>query len=73
MHFLIGLIVVFVVVAIVARRNAGTRQCRWRQDRAGARAGEMRYACINCGAECFSGKGPPRRCLAADPSRAPKD
>tara|TARA_R110002124_G_scaffold286052_1_gene465787 strand:+ start:671 stop:892 length:222 start_codon:yes stop_codon:yes gene_type:complete len=57
-------IVAVVVISIYQRRNGGKRRCRWRQSRAGSRGSLMKYNCVTCGAEAFSAKGKPDRCLA---------
>lgn len=57
-------VIAVIAVAIYAHRHADTRQCRWRQDRAGARGALMKYNCVTCGAEAFRAKGKPDRCLA---------
>ncbi|WP_366869474.1 hypothetical protein [uncultured Roseobacter sp.] len=63
MHIVVGLIIAFVVVAIFARRNRGTRRCRWREDRNGDRGSLRKYKCSACGAEAFTAsKGPPDTC-----------
>ena len=63
MHIIIGLIIAFVIVAIFARRNKATRNCRWRADRTGDRGTLKKYRCAACGAEGFSATGgPPRDC-----------
>ncbi|MEM9638022.1 MAG: hypothetical protein AAGA94_10285 [Pseudomonadota bacterium] len=63
MHIVIGLIIAFIVVAIVARRSRGTRRCRWREDRSGDRGSLRKYKCAACGAEAFTAsKGPPDTC-----------
>ncbi len=60
----LAFLVAIVIVAIYAHRHADTRQCRWRQDRAGARGALMKYDCVTCGAEAFRANGKPDRCLA---------
>jgi hypothetical protein len=63
MHIILGLIIAFVIVAIVARRNRGTRQCRWRADRRDDSGALSRYRCAFCGAETFTSDGkPPKEC-----------
>lgn len=64
MPLLIALIIAFVVVAIYARRNAGTRSCRWREDRAGSKGALIKYNCVTCGAEAFRSTGTPDRCMS---------
>ncbi|WP_299674070.1 hypothetical protein [uncultured Roseobacter sp.] len=65
MHIVIGLIIAFVLVAFFARRNRGTRRCRWREDRTGNRGALRKYKCAACGAEAFTAtKGPPDSCKA---------
>lgn len=63
MHIVLGLILAFVIVALYARRNRGTRCCRWREDRRANRGTLRKYKCAACGAEVFTAqKGPPRDC-----------
>lgn len=57
-------VIAVIAVAIYAHRHADTRQCRWRQDRAGAKGALMKYNCVTCGAEAFRANGKPDRCLA---------
>lgn len=57
MHIIVGLIIAFVIVAVVARQRSGTRMCRWREDR---RLGN--WHCVYCGARS-EGEEKPRRCL----------
>ena len=64
MLLLIALVIAFVIVAIVARRKAPTRACRWREDRAGSKGALMKYNCITCGAEAFRAQGKPDRCFS---------
>ena len=64
MPILIALIVAVIVVAIVARRGAATRNCRWREDRAGSKGALIKYNCVSCGAEAFRSNGKPDRCLS---------
>ncbi len=45
MHIVIGLVIAFIIVAIVARRNRDTRRCRWRADRTGDRGALRKYKC----------------------------
>lgn len=61
MIYLIGLVVVFVLVAIFARPDM--RACRWRADRSRDRDGESYWRCAACGAECFTAGKPPQDCL----------
>jgi|TARA_R110002049_G_scaffold23781_4_gene84515 hypothetical protein len=56
-------VIALVIVAIVARRGAATRDCRWREDRTGDRGTLRKYQCTACGAEAFRSEGPPDRCL----------
>jgi hypothetical protein len=68
MHILFGLLVAFVLVALYARRNRATRQCRWREDRTGDRGKLRKYRCAACGAEGYSATGgPPRDCKSGLP------
>ncbi|KAJ02806.1 hypothetical protein JQT66_14490 [Sulfitobacter mediterraneus] len=67
MPLFIAFVIAVIVVAIVARRNAGIRQCRWREDRAGSKGALVKYNCINCGAEAFRSTGKPDRCLSGQP------
>ena len=62
--FILALIIAVVVVAMVARRSAGVRQCRWREDRAGSKGALIKYNCVTCGEEAFRTTGKPDRCLA---------
>lgn len=64
MPFLIALVIAVIVVAFVARRNAPTRACRWREDRAGSKGALVKYNCMNCRAEAFRSTGKPDRCLS---------
>lgn len=64
MPLLIAFVIAVVVVAIVARRGAATRACRWREDRAGSKGALIKYKCINCGADAFRSTGKPDRCLS---------
>lgn len=62
MHILIGLILAFVVMALLSRR--GTRGCRWRMDRSRNQDGQTFYKCMACGAEQFTeDAAPPLSCL----------
>lgn len=59
MHILIGLIIAFIVVALLSNRK--TRHCRWREYRQ-----EMgsRWRCVHCGHEIMGAQGQtPKRCL----------
>ena len=68
MHIILGLVIVFIVVAIVARRNRDTRQCRWRADRSGDHGALRKYKCSYCGAETFTSDGkPPKLCKRDHP------
>ncbi len=64
MPILIALILAFIIVAVVARRKAPTRACRWREDRAASKGALIKYNCITCGAEAFRAQGQPDRCLS---------
>jgi hypothetical protein len=65
MLVIVGLVIAFVIVAMVARQTRATRHCRWRPDRSGDRAGQHKYRCAACGAETFcTTDTPPDRCLA---------
>ncbi|MFG6591746.1 hypothetical protein [Sulfitobacter sp. 1A12157] len=57
------IVIVFVIVLTFARRNAPTRDCRWREDRAGDKGALRKYHCVACGAEAYRSEGPPDRCL----------
>lgn len=70
MPILIALVVAVIVVAVVARRNAPTRHCRWREDRAGSKGALIKYNCIACGTEVFRSNGKPGSCLST--MKAPK-
>ncbi len=65
MPILIALIVAVIIVAIVARRGAPTRNCRWREDRTGSKGALIKYNCISCGAEVFRSTGKPKNCMSA--------
>ncbi len=65
MHIVVGLIVAFVIVALVARSRKTTRHCRWRADRSGDKGNLRKYICSACGAEAFTASsGPPETCKA---------
>lgn len=64
MPFLILAVGVLVVVAFVAHRRSPTRNCRWREDRAGSKGTLVKYACVTCGAEAFRSTGKPDTCLS---------
>lgn len=51
MHIVIGLILTFVVMALLSKRR--TRRCRWRMDRSQSREGQTYFKCMACGAEAF--------------------
>ena len=56
---LIGLVVAFVLVAVLT--NRATRACRWREYPG---EGGSRWTCVNCGAETEGARGrPPATCL----------
>lgn len=65
MPILFALIVAVIIIAVVARRNAPTRNCRWREDRAGTKGALVKYNCVSCGAEAFRGNGKPDKCLSS--------
>ncbi len=65
MPILIALIVAIIIVAIVARRNAPTRNCRWREDRGGSKGALIKYNCVSCGAEVFRSNGKPDKCMSS--------
>lgn len=64
MPLLIIALVVLCVVIIVARMRAPTRNCRWREDRAGSKGALIKYNCVTCGAEAFRSTGKPDSCLS---------
>ncbi len=64
MPLLIALVIAVVIVAIVVRRRAPTRGCRWREDRAGSKGALVRFHCAACGAEAYRANGKPDRCLS---------
>jgi hypothetical protein len=64
MPLLIAAVVVIIVVAIVAYRRSPTRNCRWREDRAGSKGALVKYNCVTCGAEAFRSQGKPDSCLS---------
>ena len=62
MHIAIGLIVAFVLVALLSNRK--TRACRWRADRSQDSEQGGFYRCMQCGAETRTAHGhPPKICL----------
>lgn len=64
MHIVIGLMIAFIVIALLSNRK--TRSCRWRMDRSQNRGGETYFKCMACGAEVFSADGkPPKLCKKA--------
>ncbi|MGC1496870.1 MAG: hypothetical protein WA790_13750 [Sulfitobacter sp.] len=65
MPILIALVVAVIIVAVVARRNAPTRNCRWREDRVGSKGALIKYNCITCGAEVFRSNGKPDSCMSS--------
>lgn len=68
MHIVLGLIIALVIVAIFARRNRTTRNCRWRADKTGDKGNLSKYRCVTCGATGFSATGgPPRDCKSTLP------
>ena len=70
MPILIAFAVAVVIVALIARRTASTRNCRWREDRVGSKGALVKYNCVTCGAEAFRSTGKPDMCLS--PLNAPK-
>jgi len=70
MPIIIALVIAVIVVAIVARRNAPTRNCRWREDRGGSKGALVKYNCVTCGAEVFRSTGKPDTCMSS--LRSPK-
>jgi len=61
MHLLVGLVVAFVLIALLSNRR--TRRCRWRMDRSRNKKSETFYHCAACGAEVFTKDGkPPNSC-----------
>lgn len=71
MPFLVLLLVAIIVAALVARRRALSRNCRWRADATGNRGNLRKYNCVACGAEAFTAsKGPPQDCKANAKGRA---
>ena len=68
MHIVLGLLVAFVIVVLLTRTRAATRNCRWRQERSGDRGALRKYRCATCGAEAYTASdGPPETCR--DPNR----
>ncbi len=65
MPIFVALVIAVIIVAVVARRNAPTRNCRWREDRAGSKGALVKYNCVTCGAEAFRSGGKPDRCLSS--------
>ena len=72
MHVLLGLLVAFVVIVLIARSRAQkgvqSRACRWRADRSGDRGQLDLYRCAACGAEAYTATGGPPE-LCKDPRR----
>lgn len=61
MHFVIGLLVAFVLVILLSNRK--TRNCRWRMDRARNQGDQTFFVCMACGAEVLTEDGqPPKIC-----------
>ncbi|THH36016.1 hypothetical protein E4Z66_13195 [Aliishimia ponticola] len=68
MPFIIGLLIVFVVLIVVASRRKTTRTCRWRAEKSGDRGALRKYRCASCGQEAFTAQpGPPNKCLVDQP------
>ncbi len=66
MFVVIGLVLALVLVLIFSNRR--TRNCRWREDRAGDRDGQKHYKCMSCGPDAFTSTGkPPLDCKANTP------
>lgn len=62
MHIAIGLIIAFVLVALLSNRK--TRACRWRADRSQDSEQGSYFRCMQCGAEMRTTRGrPPTECL----------
>nr|WP_246455675.1 hypothetical protein [Sulfitobacter aestuariivivens] len=57
-------LVVFGAVLVWNRRHGMTRNCRWREDRAGSKGALIKYNCVTCGAEAFRSTGKPDTCLS---------
>ena len=61
----LGLLLAFGLVALVALRRRTTRNCRWRADRTGDTEGKHYYRCAACGAEAWQKDDlPPNFCGA---------
>jgi hypothetical protein len=61
MIVVIGLLIAFVLVLILARRNM--RGCRWRQTGQKQADGQALYRCAACGAQLATSTGrPPAHC-----------
>jgi hypothetical protein len=61
MHIIIGLLIVFLVMALL--RNRKTRYCRWRRDKSGDKGNLQKYHCVTCGYEAYTAqKGEPKTC-----------
>jgi hypothetical protein len=52
----LGLLIAFIVVALVTLRRRTTRTCRWRAERTGDADGKYFYRCAACGAEAWQAK-----------------
>ena len=64
MHIVLGLIIAFAIVLLVARGRKTTRQCRWRRDKSGDRGNLSKYRCAFCGEEAFTATADaPNKCL----------
>lgn len=68
MHILLGLIIAFVTVAIVARVRGGRRHCQWRRNKRLDRGDATYFTCTYCGAETWVAQGQgaikdPKGCL----------
>lgn len=57
MIVIIGLVLAFILIVIFSNRR--TRQCRWREDRAGDSDGMKKFRCAACGAQAFTDTGRP--------------
>jgi hypothetical protein len=67
MHIVVGLLIAFVLVALLSNRK--TRDCRWRADRKRDTDGKSFHICMSCGATCLTANGkPPKHCEKTHPT-----
>ena len=61
MHIVIGLILAFILIALLSNRK--TRGCRWRMDKSQNQDGQTYFKCMACGEVAFTDTGkPPKIC-----------